>query len=317
MGRWMKIQQKRGLIKKASERPDMTQEALAVWVKATCKLERVPAQITISDILKNASKIMSDDYGNGRRRKPLRVTSAALEDQLWAWIQKRHCLRSRQLPGEAASAVPAAVALGRQRLQDLTDLYEPNDIYNMDETGLCYAMAPASSICTKAARGVKKEKTRTTVALTANADGTDALPALFLGRAEQPYCFKKRSAKELGFEYRSNEKGWMTGLIFREWLLDLGRNMRACGRHVLLLLDNASSHKTGDINCTNVRIKFLPPNTTAFLQPMDAGIIASFKVAYRRKQLRWVYDKIKNGDSIGKKMYAADQLQAMQWSKDI
>ncbi|KAG3103854.1 hypothetical protein PI125_g13730 [Phytophthora idaei] len=50
---------------------------------------------------------------------------------------------------------------------------------------------------------------------------------------------------------------------------------------------------------------------------MDAGIIASFKVAYRRKQLRWVYDKIKNGDSIGKKVYAVDQLQAMQWSKNI
>ncbi|KAG3145323.1 hypothetical protein PI126_g13772 [Phytophthora idaei] len=355
----MKIQQKRGLIKKASERPDMTQEALFVWVKATYKLERVPAQTIISDILKNASKIMSDDYGNGRRRKPLRVTSAALEDQLWAWIQKvegqsiclprelikmkardiqkelcdawdlafsdgwltafeqRHCIRSRQLPGEAASADPAAVALGRQRLQDLTDLYEPKDIYNMDETGLCYAMAPACSICTKAARGVKKDKTTTTVALTANADGTDALPALFLGRAKQPYCFKKRSAKDLGFEYRSNEKAWMTGLIFREWLLDLDRNMRACGRHVLLFLDNASSHKTGDIICTNVRVEFLPPNTTAFLQHMDAGIIASFKVAYRRKQLRWVYDKIKNGDNVGKQVYAVDQLQAMQWSKDI
>ncbi|KAG2823083.1 hypothetical protein PC129_g15570 [Phytophthora cactorum] len=78
-----------------------------------------------------------------------------------------------------------------------------------------------------------------------------------------------------------------------------------------------SSQKTGDIICTNVRVEFLPPNTTAFLQPMDADIIASFKVAYRRKQLRWVYDKIKNGDSIGKKVYAVDQLQAMQWSKDI
>ncbi|KAG2765267.1 hypothetical protein Pcac1_g23223 [Phytophthora cactorum] len=86
MGRWMKIQQKRGLIKKASERPDMTQEALAVWAKATYKLKRVPAQTTISDILKTAIKIMSDDYGNGRRCKPLRVTSAALENQLWAWI---------------------------------------------------------------------------------------------------------------------------------------------------------------------------------------------------------------------------------------
>ncbi|KAG3102708.1 hypothetical protein PI124_g13849 [Phytophthora idaei] len=38
MGRWMKIQQKCGLIKKASERPDMTQKALAVWAKATYKL---------------------------------------------------------------------------------------------------------------------------------------------------------------------------------------------------------------------------------------------------------------------------------------
>ncbi|RAW29132.1 hypothetical protein PC110_g14509 [Phytophthora cactorum] len=178
-------------------------------------------------------------------------------------------------------------------------------------------MAPARSICTKAARGVKKDKTRITVALTANTDGTDALPAFVLGRAKQPYCFKKRSAEELGFEYRSNEKAWMTGLIFREWLLDLDRNMRACGRHVLLLIDNASSHKTGDIICTNVRVELLPPNTTAFLQAMDAGIIALFKVAYRRKQLRWLYDKIKNGDSIGKKVYAVDQLQAMQWSKDI
>ncbi|RAW27103.1 hypothetical protein PC110_g16499, partial [Phytophthora cactorum] len=188
MDRWMKIQQKRRLIKKASERPDMAQEALAVWAKATYKLEMMPAQTTISDILKNASKIMSDDYGNGRRRRPLRGTSAALEDQLWMWIQKmegksiclprelikmkardilrelcdawdlafsdgwltafkqRHCIRSRRLPGEAASADPAAVALGRQRLQDLTDLYEPKDIYNMDETELCYAMAPARSI---------------------------------------------------------------------------------------------------------------------------------------------------------------------------
>ncbi|KAG2813897.1 hypothetical protein PC111_g14203 [Phytophthora cactorum] len=88
MDRWMKIQQKRRLIKKASERPDMAQEALAVWAKATYKLEMMPAQTTISDILKNASKIMSDDYGNGRRRRPLRGTSAALEDQLWMWIQK-------------------------------------------------------------------------------------------------------------------------------------------------------------------------------------------------------------------------------------
>ncbi|KAE8980131.1 hypothetical protein PR003_g3195 [Phytophthora rubi] len=199
----------------------MTQHELAAWAKVAYKLKRAPAQTTVSDILKRARVIMSDDYGDGRRRKPLRVTSLALESELWAGIQKleyqgiylsrelilmkardiqrarcdawelsvsdgwlttfqkRHGLRYRQRPGEAGSADKAAVVLGRQQLQELTDLYEAKDIYNMNETGLCYAMAPARSICTKGARGVKKNKTRITVALTASADGTDALPPLF------------------------------------------------------------------------------------------------------------------------------------------
>jgi len=230
-------------------------------------------------------------------------------------FERRHDLRSR--PGEAASADPEAVRVGLQALQDLTDLYDPKDVYNMDESGLCYAMAPARSICTRRSRGVKKNKTRITVAFTANADGSDALPPLFLGRAKQPYCFKKQTGEELGFSYRSNEKAWMTGLFFREWLLNLDREMRSPGRHILLLLDNASSHKPGDIVCTNVQVEFLPPNTTAFLQPMDAGIIAAFKRAYRRKQLLWVYDKIKRGEKLKKNVYAVDQLQVMRWSKEI
>ncbi|GMF25618.1 unnamed protein product [Phytophthora lilii] len=88
----------------------------------------------------------------------------------------------------------------------------------MDETGLCYTVAPSRSICRGGARGVKKTKTRITVALTSNADGSDALTPLFLGRAEQPFCFKKRTAAQLGFKYKANQKAWMTGYIFREWL---------------------------------------------------------------------------------------------------
>ncbi|KAI9982024.1 hypothetical protein PInf_009816 [Phytophthora infestans] len=50
---------------------------------------------------------------------------------------------------------------------------------------------------------------------------------------------------------------------------------------------------------------------------MDAGVIASFKTAYRKKQLQWVYDKIKDGVEVDRKAYKVDQLQAMQWSKEI
>ena len=99
----------------------------------------------------------------------------------------------------------------------------------------------------------------------------------------KPRCFKKRTGEELGFQYKSNKKAWMTGGIYRCWLRNVDKEMRAAGRHILLLLDNASSHNSGDLVLTNVRVKRLPPNTTAFLQPMDAGIIASFKRAYKKK----------------------------------
>ncbi|KAE8973183.1 hypothetical protein PF011_g25357 [Phytophthora fragariae] len=56
---------------------------------------------------------------------------------------------------------------------------------------------------------------------------------------------------------------------------------------------------------------------SAYLQPMDAGTIAAFKVAFRGRQLRWVYEKIKRGDKIDKNAYKIDQLQVMQWSKEI
>ena len=56
------------------------------------------------------------------------------------------------------------------------------------------------------------------------------------------------------------------------------RKMRIGNRKILLLVDNAPTHNLLDIELTNVTIHYLPPNTTAYLQPLDAGIIHSFKV---------------------------------------
>jgi hypothetical protein len=77
------------------------------------------------------------------------------------WItgfMKRHGLNFRQRRGEAASVDPDAVHQGLIVIQEVTDLCDPRDIYNMDETGLCYAMAPAPSICTKNMRGIKSRR---------------------------------------------------------------------------------------------------------------------------------------------------------------
>ena len=57
------------------------------------------------------------------------------------WLQrfkKRHTISFHKSHGEADSANPVIVAEGRLQLkEDLKD-YDPNDIYNMDETGLFY-----------------------------------------------------------------------------------------------------------------------------------------------------------------------------------
>ncbi|RHZ17120.1 hypothetical protein DYB31_003430 [Aphanomyces astaci] len=117
-----------------------------------------------------------------------------------------------------------------------------------------------------------------TLALTTNANGTDMVEPLFIGSAVQPRCFGGRSAADLGFDYTSSKKAWMNGDIFDTYLRKLDSRMEAASRNILLLVDNASPHKAKeDTLLTNVSLKMLPPNTTAYLQPQDAGIIASFK----------------------------------------
>ncbi|KAE9065382.1 hypothetical protein PF010_g28224, partial [Phytophthora fragariae] len=86
MGRWMTIEQKRKLVAKAAECPQMTQEKLA---EAKFSLANKPARNTISDILRKADLLAGEPYQDGKRRKPLKVASLRLEKRLSAWIQEQ------------------------------------------------------------------------------------------------------------------------------------------------------------------------------------------------------------------------------------
>ncbi len=78
----------------------------------------------------------------------------------------------------------------------------------------------------------------------------------------------------LPVRYFSQAKAWMTSEILNSVLAVFNRKMSVEGRSVLLLLDNSGCHPEGlKGKYSNIKIVFLPANTTSRLQPLDLGII--------------------------------------------
>ncbi len=75
----------------------------------------------------------------------------------------------------------------------------------------------------------------------------------------------------------------MTGEILDELLSQVNRRLSSSSRYIVLLMDNAGCHPHElKEKYSNIKIIFLPPNTTSHLQPLDLGIIHNFKVFYRK-----------------------------------
>ncbi|XP_054741133.1 jerky protein homolog-like [Anastrepha obliqua] len=143
-------------------------------------------------------------------------------------------------------------------------------IYNVDETGLFWKCLPQNSLASGdeySIEGYKESKERITALLCANAAGTHKF-------------------------YKSNKRAWVTQELFLEWfnnnfVPEVREHLQRIGLEknckVLLLLDNCPAHP--DVNAMisdNVTVKYLPPNCTSLIQPMDQGAIRSFKCQYRK-----------------------------------
>ena len=163
-------------------------------------------------------------------------------------------------------------------------------------------------------KGVKADKTRITYALTTNADGTEKRELLVIGRSAKPTSSGRKSPERFGFYYECNKTAWMTGAIFTVWIKRWDDFLRSQGRKVLLFVDNFSGHKT-DALLTNIRLEFFAPNLTAHFQPLDAGIIASFKLQFKRQQLQRAVDLFEM-NTPGHLCYKADVHQGMDMGRE-
>jgi hypothetical protein len=78
--------------------------------------------------------------------------------------------------------------------------------------------------------GGKNSKERITVLLTCNADGTDKLPPLVIGKSGNPHCFK--NVRQFPTKYVANRKAWVTQAIFTDYLRALDAKMSSQNRKI-------------------------------------------------------------------------------------
>ena len=105
-------------------------------------------------------------------------------------------------------------------------------------------------------------------------DGSDKLPLFLICKTQRPRAFKNVKVPV------ANEKALMTDALFESRLRTLDRLFRLEGRKIAMVIDNCPAHPS--IQVTNIRLLFLPPNTTSHTQPMDSGIIKNLKYHYRK-----------------------------------
>uniref|UniRef100_UPI00358E7BA4 tigger transposable element-derived protein 1-like isoform X2 n=1 Tax=Myxine glutinosa TaxID=7769 RepID=UPI00358E7BA4 len=211
-------------------------------------------------------------------------------------FKMRANLHNIKVNGEAASVDAKAASEFPETLAAVIkeEGYSAHQVFNVDETGLYWKKMPHRTYIAKEEKcrpGFKPAKDRLTLLLGGNAAGDFKLKPLLVYHSENPRAFKCMSKASLPVIWKSNPKAWVTLALFEDWFWHhfVPEVKLYCAKNnlpfrLLLILDNAPGHPTFlDDFHPDIKVLYLPPNTTTLLQPMDQGVIASLKAYYLRR----------------------------------
>ncbi|XP_057310302.1 tigger transposable element-derived protein 6-like [Hydractinia symbiolongicarpus] len=227
----------------------------------------------------------------------------------------RHNVTFKTVVGESSSVQPDMIASWFETtLPTLLTNYKLEDIYNADEFGLFYQCLPNKTYHYKSEKcsGGKNSKVRITGLAAANAVG-DKLPMFVIGKSKKPRCFK--NVTSLPCRYRAQKKSWMDSSLFEEWVREIDAMFLKEGRKIVLIIDNCPAHP--DVGgLSNIKLIFLPPNTTSVSQPMDQGVIRCLKSLYRQNLVNMMIQNLEKGKDLPKvSILRALQILVSSWDK--
>ncbi|XP_015787922.1 tigger transposable element-derived protein 1-like [Tetranychus urticae] len=214
----------------------------------------------------------------------------------WFHRFKLRCkVKHGKLHGESTSVDLAAVEnFAKNMIPKIMNKYEPNMIYNLDETAIFYRQLPSKTyfISKSPHFGTKIYKERVTLALCCNSVG-DKLTPMIIGKSRNPKALRgnQQHLQALDVIYQSNSAAWMTKKLFTFYLQIWHNELQKNNLKVALIVDNFAGHKIDEDLFPNIEFIWLPPGTTSYLQPLDCGIIKSFKDKYLKALFNRIFIK--------------------------
>ncbi|CAM5085439.1 unnamed protein product [Natator depressus] len=179
-----------------------------------------------SDIIRKQAEKLKKDLDFKRSGED---TSAPQGNEFKAssgWLNhflKRHGIQQVTISGETRSADIKACDEYPLKLQEITieGGYAPEQIYNADETDLCYCMLLDRTLASRTkgqkAKGFKVIKERVRILFCVNKTSLHKLKPLCIGKSRSPRAFHHKNMDSLLLIYRHSKNASMKLDIFEEW----------------------------------------------------------------------------------------------------
>ncbi|CAI5724788.1 hypothetical protein KXD40_003442 [Peronospora effusa] len=163
-----------------------------------------------------------------------------------------------------------------EQLQSAARMYDPRDVYCMQETGLLYELSPEKPAGRGRAARRENCEERFTIVFAVNADASDRMEPMFIGQGKVPQLIEELDADSRHFYYQNNKRAWMTPVMFQDYISAVDTRMRDEGRYILLLVSPAPSHVSLGLELTNVRLEFLP---LSMMEPFSMAMQVAMPVS--------------------------------------
>lgn len=168
-------------------------------------------------------------------------------------------------------------------LDDHTLMTHPEQIYNMNETGMPFDPRPPKVAASKGLKKVRYrsygQKGQVTVVGCASVSGQPIPPFVIFDAKQLNSLWTK--GEVAGTRYGLSDSGWIERELFHGWLAEHFLRHAVGNRPLLLLLDGHSSHfepQTIRFAKENGIIVFcLLPHTTHKAQPLDCSLFRPLK----------------------------------------